>query len=105
MLTTMGFFKQLGKLFKPRSNSDEWVHWVSVQCNRCGEQIRSRIDLRNDLSINYGEDGSLTYFIRKVLMGEGHCFQRIEIELTFDKDRKLMDRQISGGKFAEEQTA
>ncbi len=100
----MGFFKKLGKLFNPRMDSDQWVQWVSVKCNRCGELIRSRIDLRNDLSINYGEDGSPTYFARKLLIGEGHCFQRIEVELTFDKDRKLMDRQISGGKFADEQT-
>ena len=100
----MGFFKKLGKLFNPRMDSDQWVQWVSVKCNRCGEQIRSRIDLRNDLSINYGEDGSPTYFTRKLLIGEGHCFQRIKVELTFDKDRKLMDRQISGGKFADETT-
>jgi hypothetical protein len=101
----MGIFKRLGKLLNPRSDSDQWVLWVSVECNRCGEQIRGRIDLRNDLSINYEEDGSLIYFTRKTLMGEGHCFQRIEVELNFDKDRKLMDRQISGGKFTAEPSA
>lgn len=98
----MGFLKQLGKLLNPKASSDEWVYWVSVECNRCGEPIRSRIDLRNDLSANYQETGNMTYFTRKILMGEGHCFQRIEVELTFDKDRKLMDRQISGGKFSDE---
>jgi len=98
----MGFFKQLGKLFAPGSKSDQWVQWVSVQCGRCGEVIRGRIDLRNDLSIQYGEDGSPTYFTRKVFMGEGHCFQQVEVELTFDKDRRLTGRQISGGEFVDE---
>jgi hypothetical protein len=102
---TMGLFKQLGKLFAPRSKSDQWAYWVNVKCNRCGELIQGRVDLRNDLSIQYGEDGSQTYFTRKVLMGQGHCFQRVEVEMTFDKDHRLMDRQISGGKFVDEQTA
>lgn len=101
----MGLLKKLGDLFNPRSQSDRWVHWVSVKCNRCGEHIRARVDLRNDLSINYSEDGSPTYFTRKVLMGEGHCFQQIEVELTFDKDRQLTSRQISGGTFVDEETA
>ena len=34
-------------------------------------------------------------------MGEGHCFQRIEIELIFDQNRKLLDRKASGGEFVE----
>jgi len=101
----MGFLKKLGNLFNPRSQSDQWVQWVRVECNRCGEQISARVDLRNDLSINYGDNGSPTYFTRKVLMGEGQCFQKIEVELTFDKNRQLTGRQISGGKFVDEQAA
>jgi hypothetical protein len=30
------------------------------------------------------------------------CFQRIEVELTFDENRKLVDRQIQGGVFVDE---
>ena len=101
----MGFFKQLGKLFNPGPKNEQWVQWVKVQCNRCGEIIEGRVDLRNDLSTNYTEEGGQTYFTRKVLMGEGHCFQRIEVELTFDKDRQLTERTISGGKFVDEQAA
>ena len=36
-----------------------------------------------------------------MLVGGTGCFQRIEVELTFDKYRKLLDRQISGGEFIE----
>ena len=99
----MGFFKQLSELFTPRPKTDQWVLWLNVICNRCGETIKGRVDLRNDLSIQYGEDGSVTYYTRKVLMGEGHCFQRVEVELSFDKDHQLMDRKISGGKFVDDQ--
>ncbi len=77
--------------------------WVAVKCNRCGEVTRARINLRNDLSLEYDEaSGSPTYFCRKVLMGEGgRCFQRMEVELTFDANRNVVNRDVSGGQFVE----
>jgi hypothetical protein len=87
---------------------------VYVQCQRCGETIRGRVDLLNDLSIDYGvvegEDGETTapsdevrYFCRKGLIGEQRCYQTVEIELTFDKNHRLIDQKIKGGKFIEEE--
>ena len=103
----MSFFKKIADLFSPPASTakpasrDASAYWVTVRCNRCGETLRARVDLHNDLSIEYGESAA-TYFCRKVLMGEGHCFQRIEVELTFDSDRRLTNREISGGQFVEE---
>jgi hypothetical protein len=37
-------------------------------------------------------------------MGEGLCFQRVEVNLTFDVNRKLINREISGGKFVDEES-
>ncbi len=74
--------------------------WVTVQCNRCGEEIRARIDLWNELSWTDTESGSAAaYSCRKVLMGSSNCFQRIELRLEFDSKRNIVDRQITGGKF------
>jgi hypothetical protein len=57
----------------------------------------------NDLSIVYPEDGGEDhYYARKVLMGSGRCFQRIEIEFKFDMDRQVKDKQASGGEFVSE---
>ncbi|HSO27423.1 MAG TPA: hypothetical protein VLS48_05095 [Anaerolineales bacterium] len=94
----MDFFK---RLFAPKRAPEEM--WINVQCNRCGEVIRTRVDLRNDLSIDWNEDSGQTYFTRKTLMGEGenHCFQRMEVELTFDQGRNLVNRTVSGGKFVD----
>jgi len=101
----MSFFKRLSSMFDPRDKrSTDTSYWYMVQCNRCGEKIQARIDMRNDPSINYGEsDQDTTYFCRKVLMGEGRCFQQIEVEFTFDKNHQLIDRQIRGGKFVDEE--
>ena len=71
-----------------------------VECDRCHEKIRFHVDMRNDLSIQYGEsEKEDVYFTRKRIIGSQGCFQAIDVELTFDKNRRLMDQQITGGRF------
>lgn len=97
-------FKKLASLFTPEGARETYAYWLYVQCDRCGEKIRSRVDLRNDLSVHYGEtDRDTIYFCRKTLMGSGRCFQQIEVELTFDGRRQLVERQIRGGRFITEE--
>jgi hypothetical protein len=97
----MSFFKKIAQIVSPPADSN--VYWVYAKCNRCGETLRARINLNNDLSIIYGDKQSKdTYFCRKVIMGTDKCFQRIEVELTFDKNRKLLNREIQGGRFMDE---
>ena len=100
----MNFLKKLSDLFIPPARIDEWSYWVTVQCHRCGEQIKGRVDLRNDLSPEYDDNGkTMHYYCRKVLMSsEAHCFQQIEVILKFDTNHKLIDKEITGGKFVEE---
>ena len=99
----MSFLKKLASLFTPEGARDTYAHWVYVQCDRCGERIRTRVDLRNDLSIDYNaQSGASQYFCRKTLIGESRCFQRVEVALTFDKDRHLIDRSITGGDLIDE---
>lgn len=82
---------------------DDPALWVTAKCSRCGEIIQARIDLRNDLSIDYSDSGGEMYYIcRKTLIGEQRCFQRIEVKLTFDKNRQLIDQDITGGDFVNE---
>ncbi|MBP1692353.1 MAG: hypothetical protein H6Q37_236 [Chloroflexi bacterium] len=98
----MGIFKKLSGFFStsgPQKAPDYSTN-ISVKCNRCGEIIRARIDLRNDLTINY--DNNTTYYCRKVIIGEQRCYQKIEVELTFDARKKLISRLISGGEFVDE---
>ncbi|MGB9700909.1 MAG: hypothetical protein ACPL5I_16165 [Thermodesulfobacteriota bacterium] len=74
---------------------------VTVQCARCGEVIQTRVDLENDLSAEYGErESETTYFCRKMLVGKKNCYAPIEVELTFDNRRQIIDRAIKGGNFA-----
>ena len=95
----MSFFK---RLFAPASRPEREMLAIRVRCQRCGEVIAAPIDLRNDLSADYDEATGVTrYICRKVLLGKQRCFQPVEVTLTFDVNRKLLEREISGGSFVE----
>lgn len=100
----MKFLKRLSDRFVSHAqDSDDSSFWITVQCERCGEVIRTRIDMTNDLSAEYGEGENVaTYFCRKVLIGKQSCYRPIEVMLTFNASRKLIERQITGGKFVPE---
>ncbi|MGB7539801.1 MAG: hypothetical protein WBM17_14760 [Anaerolineales bacterium] len=75
---------------------------ISVRCNRCGEILTARVNMANDLSVEYAPNGNpQSYACRKVLMGGGRCFQSIEVILKFDSRRSLQEKEIHGGKFVE----
>lgn len=89
----------LQKLFgSSPAKPDKKYYTFSVKCKRCGEIIEGRVDLNNDLSVEYEEGGDI-YHARKLLMGENRCFQRIEIELKFTANRELIKKKITGGEF------
>ncbi len=93
----MDFFK---KLFSNSPRPSSSLYMFHVKCNRCGETIEGQVNLANDLSIDYEDDHEM-YFVRKVLMGSGKCFQQIEVEMKFDSSKQLMEKQIHGGQFVE----
>lgn len=98
----MGFFKKLGGFFSPRASVDAASYYVKVKCNRCGEEIQARINLFNDLSIEYDDFGNFSmYLCHKVIVGNQRCYQPMDIVLKFDSKRRLMEKEITGGKFVE----
>lgn len=89
----MGFLDSIKSMFAGEPEQNEY--WVYVQCRRCREVIKTRIDLRNDLSET--DDGG--YTVNKTLVGSNLCFERINITLFFDRSRRLVDQQIERGQF------
>ena len=93
----MGFLKKLfggGVSAKPEKR----YYTFNVKCNRCGEIIEGRVDLDNDLSLDY-EGDSTVYYVRKGLIGNNRCFQQIEVEMKFTSNRELIEQQATGGQF------
>ena len=100
----MGFLEKLSQMISKSSSKDEAGYWVYASCSKCGEKLRTRINLYNDLSIEYDDSGNAySYICRKTLVGSQGCFQRLELTLNFDEKRNLIDRDISGGQFIEEE--
>jgi hypothetical protein len=92
----MGFFDSLKSLFTGAEGQDRDGYWIYVRCRRCGEVIKTRLDLRNNLSVR--DEGG--FIARKTLIGGSHyCFQRIEVTLIFDESRQLVEREIMHGDF------
>ena len=101
----MNILKRLAKtLSSPPRSSDRGLY-LYVQCDRCGEKLRARVDIWNELSPEFDgkSEEAAFYHCRKVLVGEKMCFQPIELSLKFDKNHKLIDQQIIGGKFIEKE--
>jgi lysyl-tRNA synthetase class I len=92
----MSFFKNLLNPQKPQKS----YYTFKVKCNRCGEIIEGRVDLDNDLSIEY-EDKREVYIVRKGIMGSGRCFQQINVELKFSSTRAVIGEEVQGGVFVE----
>jgi len=99
----MGFFKKVASFLSATPTEMETLG-LYVRCDRCGEAIGTRIHLHHDLSSLYDEGGQGgAYFVRKTLVGSKRCFQPIEVELTFDANRKVIAREITGGQFITEE--
>ena len=90
-----GFFGWLKSLFRGGGVPQEEAFWIYLHCRRCGEVIKTRLDLLNSLALNH-KGG---YTASKMLVGNRLYFKRIEITLTFDENCRLINREILRGDF------
>ena len=95
----MNFFQ---KILTPRPSNRGTFHKFAVKCSRCGEIIHGQVNVNNDTSLEYDENGKAFFICRKVLVGDQLCFQRIEVVFKFNEMRGLLDRQITGGEYIED---
>jgi hypothetical protein len=93
--TNMNIFKRFFSSPHPTGT----MHPFLVKCKRCGETIQGQINVNNEPSLELDEKGKPYYTCRKVLIGSGHCFQRIEVVFKFDENRRVLDQEITGGDF------
>ena len=90
----------LKQLFSPPHPAGTFLHF-SIKCNRCGEIIPGRVNVNNEPSLELDDNGKPFYTCRKVLMGNGHCFQQMEVVIKFDEKLNVIDRIVHNGNFVE----
>ena len=99
----MSLFDKVRAAFSGGSSASQarQLYEFAVQCRRCGDVLPVYVNLQNDLSQDYERD---VWFVRKLISGSGanRCFQQIEVQLTFDANKKLIEREITGGIFVDD---
>jgi hypothetical protein len=96
-------FKKLAeKLFgKDNSHPSSDGFFLNVRCSECGDKFHLFIHKSWELSQNFEKDGSVTYFLNKMIFGVG-CPNRIHVEIKFDSNKNLISRQIENGEFIDD---
>jgi len=75
--------------------------FLNVRCSACGEAFNLFINKSTDLSQNFDEQGGVTYFLNKEIIGS-HCRNLIQVKMEFDGARNLVSREIENGEFIEQ---
>jgi hypothetical protein len=96
----MDFFKRLfgGGGSATGAAGDPHGLYFYILPDGCDEVVRLRINSMNDLSET--DDGG-SYFTRKLVRGV-KCPRFVEVELSFDANRKLIGSDIKGGRLVDE---
>lgn len=93
----MDFFRRLFGGNGAQTADPDAIH-LYVRCGHCGAPIHVRVDMRNDLSAEYGDDLIEGYHLIKEMM-DSTCFRLLRAEIRFDRNRRELDRKIEGGEF------
>ena len=81
---------------------------VTVRCDRCGEQITTRVEKAHALQEQYAlESGDPEaepevsgYLLEKEILGS-HCQNLIHLTMRFDCARRPLDHELQGGTLVE----
>ena len=71
-----------------------------MKCGKCGEEITIHVNRRTDIQNHYlepGEEGA-AYNLRKEILGK-KCPNLIRIDVDFDKNYRVIRKDIEGGSF------
>jgi hypothetical protein len=89
------------KLFSADSSAkSQDGFFLDVRCAGCGEVFHLFINKSTDLFQNFGEQGKVTYSLKKEIMGS-RCKNLIQVKMEFDGAKRLVSRAIENGEFIE----
>ncbi len=79
------------------SKEDKNIIRIYLQDNKCGEKIEVLLRKSYDIQRVY-EDSNAYYKITKVVVCT-KCYNKIKINITFDKNYNIITNKIENGKF------
>jgi hypothetical protein len=79
---------------------DATAYWIYVQCAKCGEALKVRVDRRYDLMQEFSDQDRVSgYSLHKAIIGSNRCFQAIHVTQRLDASHKVKSQEITGGRF------
>ena len=96
----MSLFENIKNFFTP--SSDSKVVKLYVQDKKCGNKMRVVLRKGYDIQRIYKDDVVGKYQISKVLVCD-KCYNNVVIDVKFDKNYNILDRNIENGKFITEE--
>jgi hypothetical protein len=93
-----------GRLFGIHKTNNARIIHIYARCHRCQSPVHVRLDVFNDLAVEYNQRGDVSgYVVRKVLM-DTKCFRAMPAEIWFDAQRNETQRTLEGGEFIDADT-
>ncbi|MCD6575465.1 hypothetical protein J7K97_07330 [Candidatus Aerophobetes bacterium] len=98
----MGLFDKIAGKFKQAAERRREADFIpfKVKCEKCGEEISINVNRRTDLQNLYlepGEEGA-AFNLKKEILGK-KCPNLIRIDVDFDRNYKIIRKDITGGSF------
>jgi hypothetical protein len=94
----MGFFKGL---FSTNRNNN--IINIFLKDNKCGHKIRVVLRKSYDIQRVYDDqDQEAAFMINKLIICD-KCFNKINIDIKFDKRYNILSRKIDNGEFITEE--
>jgi hypothetical protein len=72
--------------------------FLNVRCSQCKEEFHLFVNTATDLAQDFSEDGKLTYFLNKEIIGS-NCRSLIRVHMKFGGTKKPVSRKIENGEF------
>jgi len=72
--------------------------FLDVRCSQCGDEFHLFVNRTTDLAQEFGENGKLTYFLNKEIIG-ANCRNLIHVRMRFDETKNLISKNIENGEF------
>jgi arginine/ornithine N-succinyltransferase beta subunit len=98
----MGLLDSLRSMLSGGSGAtgDATAYWVYVQCAKCGEALKVRVDRRYDLMQEFSDQDRVSgYALCKAIIGSNRCFQPINVTQRLDASHKVKSQEITNGRF------
>ena len=95
----MNILQRIANLFRGNPSSDRMMS-IYAMAHRSKELVSGKVDLYSELSLA-DDEGSDGYYVRKVLYtsGQSRIFEQVEIELWFDRNKRLDRHEVTGGRW------